>query len=43
MTRAIKPVFSDNAFDTIIEKNINSNNEVAARRHLHQFTLYADL
>jgi glutamine synthetase len=37
----LKPIFSDDTIDTILEQEINDYNEVAVRPHPHEFSMYA--
>jgi glutamine synthetase len=39
----LKPIFSDDSIDTILEQEINDYNEVAVRPHPHEFSMYADV
>ena len=39
----LKPIFSDDTIDTILEQEINDYNEVAVRPQPHQFSMYADV
>jgi glutamine synthetase len=39
----LKPIFSDDTIDTILEQEIKDYNEVAVRPHPHEFSMYADV
>ena len=39
----LKPIFSDDVIDRIIENEIKEHNEVAVRPHPHEFSMYADV
>ena len=39
----LKPIFSDDTIDSILEQEINDYNEVAVRPHPHEFSMYADV
>jgi glutamine synthetase len=39
----LRPIFSDDTIDTILEQEINDYNEVAVRPHPHEFSMYADV
>lgn len=39
----LKPIFSDDTIDTILEQEIKDYNEVAVRPHPHEFLMYADV
>jgi glutamine synthetase len=39
----LKPIFGDDAIDTIIEHEVKEHNEVAVRPHPHEFSMYADV
>jgi len=39
----LKPIFGDDAIDSIIEHEIKEHNEVAVRPHPHEFSMYADV
>ncbi len=39
----LKPIFGDDAIDSIIEHEVKEHNEVAVRPHPHEFSMYADV
>jgi glutamine synthetase len=39
----LKPIFSDDTIDSILEQEINDYKEVAVRPHPHEFSMYADV
>ena len=39
----LKPIFTDDVIDRIIENEIKEHNEVAIRPHPHEFSMYADV
>lgn len=39
----LKPIFSDDTIDAILEQEITDYNEVAVRPHPHEFSMYADV
>jgi glutamine synthetase len=39
----LKPIFSDDALDNLIEQEIKEHNEVVVRPHPHEFSMYANV
>jgi glutamine synthetase len=39
----LKPVFSDDTLDSLIEQELKEHNEVVVRPHPHEFSMYANV
>jgi glutamine synthetase len=39
----LKPIFSDDALDSLIEQELKEHNEVVVRPHPHEFSMYANV